>query len=73
MNTSRATEEGLIGLGLAAYHGQHSMCKLLVNNGAEVNGKDKFGRTALHYAVFTNKVSPSAMARFRCPSMRYVR
>lgn len=59
----RPSEAGVLPLGYAAFYGYHKLCKILVAQGAKMNGHPKIdgGRTPLHYAVYQNKVRSVAM------------
>ena len=46
---------GMVGLHFAATLGDVDIMKLLVDAGANVNKKDKYGRTALHFACSNGK------------------
>lgn len=45
------TKEGLSCINIAAWRGDHSMVQLLLQQGAEIDDRTKWGETPLHHAV----------------------
>ncbi|XP_065563359.1 transient receptor potential channel pyrexia-like isoform X2 [Artemia franciscana] len=46
-----------VGVLAAVWHGNYKLLRLLVENGGNVNSKDRAGRTAVHLAAISNSVS----------------
>lgn len=55
VSVTASEKNGATLLMAAALGGQIHCVKMLLNRGADVNGRDALGRSALHYAIYNNK------------------
>ena len=51
MDVNRQDRDGNTGLVLASYNGRTDIVKILLAAGADINLRNKYGKTALYYAA----------------------